>query len=331
MTQVAADGLGVDLANMRFEFGDTDLPNAGSPGRLQRRDDDQLRRAQRGHRPARPAHRAGRRRQPVPAARRRPGARSSSPSGRMTLAGDGGTGETYGEPDAAALHERRRGHRQLGPAAAGHPARAADLRRPVRPGRGGRRPRPDPGPAPGRRVRPRPGAQPEDRPQPAHGRHALGPEPGAARGHPHGHHARPLGQRQPGRLPGARQRRRARRRRRADRGRRTTSSTRSGSRASARSGRSAWPPPSPTRCTTRPATGSASCRSRSSTCWRPAARGRGRRGRAWPRPSQRRHDRPGTEPLPAAPAGQQRRAEPLPGPAAADHPAAAAAPRVRRA
>src|SRR6202044_3408079 len=31
MTQVAADGLGVDLANVRFEFGDTDLPNAGSP------------------------------------------------------------------------------------------------------------------------------------------------------------------------------------------------------------------------------------------------------------------------------------------------------------
>jgi xanthine dehydrogenase YagR molybdenum-binding subunit len=31
MTQVAADGLGVDLPNMRFEFGDTDLPTAGSP------------------------------------------------------------------------------------------------------------------------------------------------------------------------------------------------------------------------------------------------------------------------------------------------------------
>jgi len=31
MTQVAADGLGIDLANMRFEFGDTDLPTAGSP------------------------------------------------------------------------------------------------------------------------------------------------------------------------------------------------------------------------------------------------------------------------------------------------------------
>jgi xanthine dehydrogenase YagR molybdenum-binding subunit len=31
MTQVAADGLGIDLPNMRFEFGDTDLPTAGSP------------------------------------------------------------------------------------------------------------------------------------------------------------------------------------------------------------------------------------------------------------------------------------------------------------
>jgi xanthine dehydrogenase YagR molybdenum-binding subunit len=31
MTQVAADGLGVDLQNVRFEFGDTDLPTAGSP------------------------------------------------------------------------------------------------------------------------------------------------------------------------------------------------------------------------------------------------------------------------------------------------------------
>ena len=31
MTQVAADGLGIDLRNTRFEFGDTDLPTAGSP------------------------------------------------------------------------------------------------------------------------------------------------------------------------------------------------------------------------------------------------------------------------------------------------------------
>jgi len=31
MTQVAADGLGVDLQDVRFEFGDTDLPTAGSP------------------------------------------------------------------------------------------------------------------------------------------------------------------------------------------------------------------------------------------------------------------------------------------------------------
>jgi xanthine dehydrogenase YagR molybdenum-binding subunit len=31
MTQVAADGLGIDLQHVRFEFGDTDLPTAGSP------------------------------------------------------------------------------------------------------------------------------------------------------------------------------------------------------------------------------------------------------------------------------------------------------------
>ncbi|HKR72456.1 MAG TPA: xanthine dehydrogenase family protein molybdopterin-binding subunit [Streptosporangiaceae bacterium] len=31
MTQVAADGLGLDLENVRFDFGDTDLPTAGSP------------------------------------------------------------------------------------------------------------------------------------------------------------------------------------------------------------------------------------------------------------------------------------------------------------
>ncbi len=31
MTQVAAEGLGIDLPSMRFEFGDTDLPTAGSP------------------------------------------------------------------------------------------------------------------------------------------------------------------------------------------------------------------------------------------------------------------------------------------------------------
>jgi len=31
MTQVAADGLGLDLQDVRFEFGDTDLPTAGSP------------------------------------------------------------------------------------------------------------------------------------------------------------------------------------------------------------------------------------------------------------------------------------------------------------
>ncbi len=31
MTQVASDGLGIDMAHMRFEFGDTDLPSTSSP------------------------------------------------------------------------------------------------------------------------------------------------------------------------------------------------------------------------------------------------------------------------------------------------------------
>ena len=49
-------------------------------GRLERRDDGQRRRAQRGYRPARPADRAGGRRPPVAAARRRPSPWSSSPA-----------------------------------------------------------------------------------------------------------------------------------------------------------------------------------------------------------------------------------------------------------
>ena len=107
----------------------------------------------------------------------------------------------------------------------------------------------------GRRVRPRPGAQPQDGPQPADGRHALGDEPGPARGQPHGHPARPLGatpawastwsRSTPTRPTSTSSSSRSR----------TTSSARSGSRASARSARSARPPPSPTPCSTPPAAG----------------------------------------------------------------------------
>ena len=85
---------------------------------------------------------------------------------------------------AAQPHDRRRGDRQLDPAAAGRAVRAADVRRAVR--RGRRRPGARPGPrAPaGRRVRTRARPQPAARAQPAHGRDALGPGPGAARGQP---------------------------------------------------------------------------------------------------------------------------------------------------
>ncbi len=138
LTQVAADGLGIDLRDVRLEFGDTDLPAAGSP---------------------------------------------VGSNGAMMV--------------SAAVHNA---------AAAGYPVRAADLRCPVRPGRGRRRPGHCPRPAPDRRLRPRPDPQPHDRPQPAHGRHALGHGPGPAGGEPHGHQARPVGQHQPGRLPGPRQR-----------------------------------------------------------------------------------------------------------------------------
>ena len=81
MTQVAADGLGVDLRDVRFEFGDTDLPDGRLAGRLERRGDGQRRRAQRRHRAARPAHRAGRRRRAVATARRRPERAWSSATG----------------------------------------------------------------------------------------------------------------------------------------------------------------------------------------------------------------------------------------------------------
>ena len=108
---------------------------------------------------------------------------------------------------------------------------------------------------------------PQARPQPADGRDALGTGPGPARGQPDGPAARALGRDAPRRIPGAGQRRRARRDDRVRRGHTTRWSTRSGSRASARSARSARPPRSPTRSSTRPAAGSASCRSPPSWSW----------------------------------------------------------------
>ena len=197
LTQVAADALGVELRDVRVEFGDTSLPGTGSPvgsngammisaavhnaGVAVR---DQLI-ALAAADPASPLHGAD-------------PATITAASGRLMLSGDPGTGETYAALMTPAPDDRRRGHRQLGPAAARHPVRAADLRRPVREGRRRRRPRHHPGPAPGRRVRSRPDPQPPDRPQPAHGRHAVGNEPGPARRQPHGHRPRRLGRHQPG-------------------------------------------------------------------------------------------------------------------------------------
>ena len=94
MTQVAADGLGIDLDNVRFEFGDTDLPTAGSPvgsngammisaavhnAAIALR--DQLIAAAVGDSQS-PLHGAD-------------PARISVTGGKMTLADDNGTGETY--------------------------------------------------------------------------------------------------------------------------------------------------------------------------------------------------------------------------------------------
>jgi xanthine dehydrogenase YagR molybdenum-binding subunit len=104
MTQVAADGLGIDLPNVRFDFGDTDLPAAGSPvgsngammvsaavhnAAIAVRDqlivlavrdtqsplhgDGSVMHGSADHRRARSADRAGCPRHPVAAARRRPG------------------------------------------------------------------------------------------------------------------------------------------------------------------------------------------------------------------------------------------------------------------
>ncbi len=192
MAQVAADGLGVPLSDVRFAAGDTDLPNvssavgsagAGMVSAAVHAAATALRRQLVALAVARPA---------VAAARRRPGGRRGRrradapprPAGRR---------RDVRRADAAQPARRRRGAGQLDPAAAGHAARAAHVRRAVR--RGGRRPgaRPGPGAPDARRVRAGPGAQPEAGPQPADGRDALGNGPGPAGGQPDGPPARAVG------------------------------------------------------------------------------------------------------------------------------------------
>jgi xanthine dehydrogenase YagR molybdenum-binding subunit len=94
MTQVAADGLGVDLAHMRFEFGDTDLPNAGSPvgsnGAMMI--SSAVHNAATALRDQLIALAVGDVQSPLHGA---DAARVVVTGGRMALAGDDGTGETY--------------------------------------------------------------------------------------------------------------------------------------------------------------------------------------------------------------------------------------------
>ena len=120
-------------------------PTAASAVGSDGRDDGQRRRAQRRHRAARPA----RSRWPSPTRSRRCTAPTRAAvavgDGRMMLARRARHRRDLRRPAAAQPHDRRRGDRQLDAAAAGHPARAADLRRPVRRGRRRRRPRPRPG------------------------------------------------------------------------------------------------------------------------------------------------------------------------------------------
>jgi xanthine dehydrogenase YagR molybdenum-binding subunit len=95
MTQVAADGLGLDLDNVRFEFGDTDLPTAGSPvgsnGAMMA--SAAVYNAATGLRDQLIALAVGDADSPLHGA---DPSRVVVSGGLMTLAGDGGTGETYG-------------------------------------------------------------------------------------------------------------------------------------------------------------------------------------------------------------------------------------------
>jgi xanthine dehydrogenase YagR molybdenum-binding subunit len=95
MTQVAADGLGIDLQNVRFEFGDTDLPTAGSPvgsnGAMMV--SAAVHNAAIALRDQLIALAVGDSHSPLHAT---DPAMVVVTGGRMTLAGDGSTGETYG-------------------------------------------------------------------------------------------------------------------------------------------------------------------------------------------------------------------------------------------
>ena len=95
MTQVAADGLGLDLDDVRFEFGDTDLPTAGSPvgsnGAMMV--SAAVHNAATGLRDQLIALAVGDGDSPLHGA---DPSRVVVSGGLMTLAGDGGTGETYG-------------------------------------------------------------------------------------------------------------------------------------------------------------------------------------------------------------------------------------------
>jgi len=96
MTQVAADGLGIDVARVRFEFGDTDLPTAGSPvgsnGAMMI--SSAVHNAATALRGQLIALAVGDDQSPLHGA---DPAGVAVEGGRMSLAGDAGTGETYSE------------------------------------------------------------------------------------------------------------------------------------------------------------------------------------------------------------------------------------------
>ena len=230
-------------------------PTRTSAVGLRRRRHGQLRRARRRHaRCATQLDRPGRRRRQLAAARRRPGVGDGA--GRAhDAARPSGRGETLRRAAARATTwptPRRSGSWRPPPLDTPHGlltfgAQFAEVA--VDPELGLVRVRRLVG-----AFAPGPRAQPAARPQPADGRHAVGAEPGAARGQRTW--TRATGRwaaTQPRRVPRPGQRRRPRRRRSSSSRCTTTSSARSAPRAWARSARSASPPRSPTRSSTRPA------------------------------------------------------------------------------
>ena len=214
--------------SVRFELGDTDLPQApvhggsmtvASVGPAVQAACDAARRQSWSS----PAATATRRSTALPrtrCVRRRPDLRRSDPA----------AGESYAE--ILTRHGRSRSRRRATP---GRPedkqfsmhafgALFAEVA-------GRSRPRHRPRHAPGRRLRRRPGDQPQDRAQPVHRRHGRRHRHGAARGDPGRSALRPRGQRQPRRVPRAGERRRRRSSRRSSSTRTTRTSTRSGPRA----------------------------------------------------------------------------------------------------